>query len=210
MFTKLQATVQEVIVPKPFLPVVVALIVLSDSGPARGGWAWVCHIQPASLAINVAEQFGVTEESGARVMMGPIVLVPNLGTGPAFRFENLLAELTVGAGLVDNKTLESILYQAQAGLHYAVASGVGIGGYAGIVRFAQPQWTSEPKVVLDDATGYRVGGHVTLGQRLKYVASVGMLGVSLDAHPIMPNVKIESDHLTLRALTIDFGVRIEF
>ncbi|NIQ74821.1 MAG: hypothetical protein GWN80_04685 [Gammaproteobacteria bacterium] len=170
----------------------------------------VVNAVPAAILLDIdGSKLRVSGPDG-ETRMSQVFTIPNLAAGIGAELnDEWFADLTAGAGFIINDSFQSLFLQVVAGASCLISESFRLGPRAGLIFHPDPNWSEDDNLDFDSATGFILGAHATLGDRVKYFVSVDLVDTTFD-FSLSEGSAASDDDFDLTGIAVQFGVRGEF
>ncbi len=189
-----------------------SVLVLGLACVANAATDWIIDLDPGVIYFNSSAndfdlQRGVEEES-----LSIFSSFPRISTGVSVEQPEGYFDARVGVGMLLNNSLSTTAVFGQLAYSYEIKPSIMIGPHIGYSMYSAPEWWGDAEVEFDSTSGYMLGGHLTMGDKIAYIFSVDMVNAEYDVKSTSGGWSVANGQTTLdlSGLMISFGFLARF
>ena len=168
------------------------------------------EIFPGTVLAHMDSDAFTVSSPTVRESVSMVSSVPNLSIGMAVAQPEGYFDFKVGAGLLLNSRLRSILFSVGAGLSLEYRPSVLIGPHVQWHKLQSPEWWGDAEVSFDESDGWQAGIHLATGDRISYLLSLDYTRMKLNVSGVGGDWTVNRTELDMSGISVQFGIRTQF
>jgi len=168
------------------------------------------EIFPGTVLAHMDSDAFTVYSTSVRESISMVSSVPNLSLGMAVAQPEGYFDFKLGAGLLLNSRLRSIVWSAGMGLSLEYRPSVLIGPHIQWQRLQSPEWWGDADISFEGSDGWQAGIHLATGDRISYLLSLDYAVMSVDVDRVGAGWTVNQSELDLSGISVQFGIRTQF